>query len=105
MDLTQKIKDAKSETEKYDLFAHNLYTPVDYFSLSYEELIIAVKAGHRLKWFPKRLQTLEICEIAIGINGENLRDVSKKYISEELCYKAVESKSTCNSICSRSTSR
>lgn len=91
MDLTQKIKDAKSETEKYDLFAHNLYTPVDYFSLSYEELIIAVKAGHRLKWFPKRLQTLEICEIAIGINGENLRDVSKKYISEELCYKAVES--------------
>ena len=89
MDFTQQIKEAKSEKEKYDLFISNPFTPVDYPRLTYDELCIDVKAGRRLKWFSKRLQTPEICEIAIGINGENLRDVSKRFITEELCYKAV----------------
>lgn len=90
MDITKAIKEAKSDQEKRDLLKKHMYERIDYTALSAHDLMLAVKAGHCLWWIPKRVQTYELCETAIAVNGENLRGVSKRFITKELCYKAVE---------------
>ena len=92
MDIVRQIKEAKSDQEKIDLFMkydQDIKTE-DYFSFSTEELILAVKAGHYLCRFSKRLHTPEMCEIAVSLDGFNLKWMSKRCITKEICLKAVE---------------